>query len=72
MYFHGQEQSESSVRRERVQLLLELHEPLRCQMYVFQHDPTARLDGRVQRLVCLGETLRRTWKQESSDDMLRI
>lgn len=40
-----------------VQLLLQLDEPLRCQVNIFQHDPTTRLARGVDHFVSLGEAL---------------
>jgi len=55
---HGEEESEGGVGGQVVQLLLQLHEPLRRQVHVLQHHPAARLARRVDRLVRLRETLR--------------
>lgn len=42
---HGEEEPEAGVRLQGVQLLLQLHQPPRCQVHVLQHHPPAGRGG---------------------------
>ncbi len=56
----GEEEAEAGVGLQRVQLLLQLDQPLRRQVHVLEHDPATRLDGRVDGLLGLAEAFGRT------------
>ena len=58
--FCGEEKTEGFVRLDRVQLLLQFFEPLRCEMNVLQQDPIALLGGCIDRVFGLREAFSRT------------
>ena len=58
---HGEEEPEVGVRSERVELLLQLHQPLRSKMDVLQQHPATSLRGRGDGLLSQTEAFSRTW-----------
>ena len=57
---HGEEEPEVGVRSERVELLLQLHQPLRSKMDVLQQHPATSLRGRGDGLLSQTEAFSRT------------
>ena len=60
VYFHGEEEPEVGVRSERVELLLQLHQPLRSKVDVLQQYPATSLRRRGDGLLSQTEALSRT------------
>ena len=57
---HGEEKPEVGVRSERVELLLQLHQPLRSKVDVLQQHPATSLRRRGDGLLSQTEALSRT------------
>lgn len=53
VYFHGKEKPEAWMWSQVVQLLFQLHQPLRSKMYILKKHPATGLARRVNGLLCL-------------------